>query len=67
MTVEACGQKASTVFGVAPKLATKMILRTACIDKEISRIETNCGRIVLLSHTVVIIVCFVDEDAVKLA
>lgn len=41
LTIEIGGHVSSTVFGVAPKLATKMILGMAFVNNEISRMETR--------------------------
>lgn len=62
------GQKASEVFGVAPKLPNKIIVGTAFIDKESSEIETNSQQIVTRDGLVVGIVgSFEDKNAVQLA
>lgn len=45
-TVKGGGHKASKCFGVAAKLATKMISETVFINRETLRIETNHGQLV---------------------
>lgn len=64
--VEFGGLKIKAVSGAAPKLATKTILGTSFIDREIDRIETKCRQIIPRSvYTVAIVATFEDKDAVQ--
>lgn len=65
LSIEIGGHNAKVGSGVASKLATKMLLGTAFIDREITRIETKSGQIIPRSeHAVAIVASSEYEDAV---
>lgn len=67
-TVKIGGHKASTGFVVASKLATKGILGTVFMDKELSWIKKNCWQIIQRNgYAVVIVKNFEEKDAVQLS
>lgn len=67
LTIERSGHKANTIFGVVPKLATRIILGTAVISMQLLSMETNRRRVSpKAGRAVTIVKRFEDDNALLL-